>query len=99
MELVSDMLRIAMAEDGEETDEVKEEYGKKMEETLAGLREKLEEARRSEGKPPLTPPESQPAEVVDPSADSEVLSVQKVEELRAALAASQEKASSPPSVT
>lgn len=50
MQLVSDMLQAAMAEDGDEDDEVKEEYGKKMDETLASLRVKLEEAKRNEGK-------------------------------------------------
>ncbi|KAL9119814.1 MAG: hypothetical protein Q9187_003628 [Circinaria calcarea] len=50
MQLVSDMLQAAMAEDGDEDDEAKEEYGKRMDETLATLRVKLEEARRNEGK-------------------------------------------------
>jgi len=50
MELVNTMLRAAMAEDGEEDDEVKEEYGKQADEGLAKLRSKLEEARRNEGK-------------------------------------------------
>lgn len=54
MELVSDMLQAAMAEDGDEDDEVKEEYGKKMDETLASLRVKLEEAKRNEGKSPVS---------------------------------------------
>lgn len=49
MELVHRMLHIAMAEDGGEDDEVKEEYGRKVDESLASLRTKLEEARRSEG--------------------------------------------------
>lgn len=44
------MLRVAMADDGNEDDEAKEEYGKKVDETLANLRAKLEDARRSEGK-------------------------------------------------
>ena len=42
-----------MAEDGDENDEVKEEYGKQADEELAKLRSKLEEARRTEGKAPL----------------------------------------------
>lgn len=49
MELVSQMLQVAMAEDGDESDEVKEEYGKRVDESLASLRTKLEEARRNEG--------------------------------------------------
>lgn len=53
MEVVNIMLRAAMAEDGEEDDEVKEEYGRKADEDLANLRLKLEEARRSEGKEAL----------------------------------------------
>ena len=43
------MLHIAMAEDGDESDEVKEEYGKRVDESLASLRSKLQEARRNEG--------------------------------------------------
>ena len=53
MDLVHSMLKAAMAEDGDEEDEVKEEYGRQMEENLAGLKEKLEEARRNEGKDPI----------------------------------------------
>lgn len=49
MELVNSMLRTAMAEDGEEDDQVKEEYGKQADEGLAKLRSRLEEARRNEG--------------------------------------------------
>lgn len=49
MELVHQMLQVAMAEDGDESDEVKEEYGKRVDESLASLRTKLEEARRNEG--------------------------------------------------
>lgn len=49
MELVHEMLRVAMAEDGEDEDEVKEEYGRKVDESLASLRVRLEEARRNEG--------------------------------------------------
>lgn len=37
-----------MAEDGTEDDDVKEEYGKQMDETLAALRAKLEEAKHTE---------------------------------------------------
>lgn len=43
------MLQVAMAEDGDSTDEAKEEYGKKVDESLAAIRAKLEEARRSQG--------------------------------------------------
>ena len=50
MEVVHQMLRIAMAEEGEENDEEKEEYGRQVDEKLALLRERLEEARRQEGK-------------------------------------------------
>lgn len=50
MEAVHSMLRVAMADDGDEDDETKEEYGKKVDETLATLRARLEDARRSEGK-------------------------------------------------
>lgn len=49
MELVHQMIHVAMAEDGDESDEVKEEYGRKVDESLASLRTKLEEARRNEG--------------------------------------------------
>jgi len=90
MELVSEMLQIAMAEDGDETDEVKEEFGKKVDETLADLREKLEEARRNEGKPPLEPPEPTPA---GPAAVPEEAEKKRIEELESALATSQERVS------
>ena len=49
MSLVHEMLRAAMIEDGDEKDEVKEEYGKQMDETLAALKTKLEEAKSKEG--------------------------------------------------
>lgn len=49
MEVVHTMLQVAMAEDGDSTDEAKEEYGKKVDESLAAIRTKLEEARRSQG--------------------------------------------------
>lgn len=49
MELVHQMLQVAMAEDGDESDEVKEEYGKRVDESLASLRTKLQEARQNEG--------------------------------------------------
>ena len=44
-----------MAEDGDEDDKVKEEYGKKADETLASLRMKLEEARRNEAEEGIAP--------------------------------------------
>ena len=44
------MLRIAMADEGDENDSEKEEYGRQVDERLAGIREQLEEARRQEGK-------------------------------------------------
>ena len=50
---MSDMLQIAMAEDGAEDDEIKEDYAKRADETLASMRAKLEEARRNEGKAPI----------------------------------------------
>ena len=40
-----------MAEDGDEDDDVKEEYGKEMDDTLAALRVRLEEAKSLEGCP------------------------------------------------
>ena len=58
MELVNEMLQAAMAEDGDEEDEVKEEYGRKVDEQLASLRIKLQEARRNEGKEDIKPPET-----------------------------------------
>ena len=97
MELVSQMLQIAMAEDGDETDEVKEQYGKKMDETLADLREKLEEARRNEGKPPLDPPANQAGTDVGNTAAAAIsrgpndLASDEVAELRTALIASEQK--------
>ena len=105
MELVNEMLKIAMAEDGEETDEVKEEYGRKVDETLADLREQLEEARRKEGKPPLsstdsTPPTKEqllPIETSDADAKPDTLAQKQIELVRSALTASQEKVSQPQS--
>lgn len=49
MELVHDMLHVAMAEDGADNDAVKEEYGRKADESLATLRLRLAEARQNEG--------------------------------------------------
>ena len=55
MELVHEMLQIAMAEEGTQDDEVKEDYAKRADEALAAMRVQLEEARRNEGKPPIEP--------------------------------------------
>ncbi|MCJ1377473.1 hypothetical protein MMC17_000568 [Xylographa soralifera] len=99
MELVNEMLKIAMAEDGEESDEVKEEYGRKVDETLADLREQLEEARRKEGKPALssadgTPPTREQfssVETSNPDAKPDIPDQKQIEDLHLALTASQEK--------
>lgn len=48
IDLVHQMLRVAIAEDGEDDEEVKEEYGRKVDESLASLRIQLEEARSNE---------------------------------------------------
>lgn len=48
MDAVHQMLRIAMAEEGDENDEVKEDFGK-VDESLASLRTRIEEVRRNEG--------------------------------------------------
>ncbi|KAL8766175.1 MAG: hypothetical protein Q9194_006343 [Teloschistes cf. exilis] len=47
--VVHQMLKAAMADDGEEDDALKEEYGKSMDETLAALKGRLEEAKSAEG--------------------------------------------------
>lgn len=49
MSLVHQMLHAAMAAEGDEDDEVKEAYGKQMDEQLAALKARLERARREEG--------------------------------------------------
>lgn len=49
MSLVHQMLHAAMAEEGDEDDEVKEAYGKQMDEQLAALKARLEEAKIEEG--------------------------------------------------
>ncbi|KAL9002326.1 MAG: hypothetical protein Q9188_004733 [Gyalolechia gomerana] len=49
MSLVHQMLRAAMVEDGYEDDEVKEGYGKQMDDNLAALKARLKEAKRNEG--------------------------------------------------
>ncbi|KAL8845495.1 MAG: hypothetical protein Q9176_000131 [Flavoplaca citrina] len=46
--IVHQMLRVAMADDGDNDDEVKEQYGKEADERLADLRARLEEARTAE---------------------------------------------------
>lgn len=46
--IVHQMLRVAMADDGDDDDEVKEQYGKEADERLADLRARLEEARTAE---------------------------------------------------
>ncbi|KAI4097793.1 MAG: hypothetical protein LQ344_000065 [Seirophora lacunosa] len=49
MSLVHQMLHAAMAEEDGEADEVKEAYGKQMDDTLATLKARLAEARKEEG--------------------------------------------------
>lgn len=68
MELVHKMLTAAMVDDGVEDDEVKEEYGKTADDTLASLRAKLVEARRREGKEGLAETEGH----TDDNADKKV---------------------------
>ncbi|KAL8848002.1 MAG: hypothetical protein Q9221_006964 [Calogaya cf. arnoldii] len=46
--IVHQMLRVAMADDGDDDDEVKEQYGKEADERLADLRSRLEETRAAE---------------------------------------------------
>ena len=58
MELVHTLLTAAMADDGIEDDQVKEEYGKTADDTLASLRAKLVQARHNEGKEGHKEPES-----------------------------------------
>lgn len=101
MELVSDMLMVAMAEDDGESDEVKEEYGRKVDEKLADLREQLEEARRKEDKPLIGSPAGLPTprdttdvpERRDQVAESDDLDGKRAEELLSTLTSSQEQAS------
>lgn len=70
MELVHRMLTAAMVDDGVEDDEVKEEYGKTADDTLASLRAKLEEARRREGKEGLSETEGHADDNVDEEANN-----------------------------
>lgn len=86
MELVNQMLRAAMAEDGNEEDEIKEKYGKQADEGLAELRSKLEEARRNEGKVPLDAHDDGPANKRNGSAKTS-----DVTELETKLAMSQQE--------
>ncbi|KAL8920649.1 MAG: hypothetical protein Q9208_006131 [Pyrenodesmia sp. 3 TL-2023] len=48
MSLVHQMLHAAMAEEGDEDDDVKESYGKQMDEQLAALKARLEQAKMEE---------------------------------------------------
>ncbi|KAL8753222.1 MAG: hypothetical protein Q9184_005488 [Pyrenodesmia sp. 2 TL-2023] len=64
MSLVHQMLHAAMAEEGDEDDEVKEAYGKQMDEQLAALKARLEVAREEEGTV-----HSGPVENVQPTAN------------------------------
>ncbi|MCJ1477843.1 hypothetical protein MMC13_006516 [Lambiella insularis] len=101
MELVNDMLKVAMAEDGDESDEVKEEYGRKVDEKLADLREQLEEARRKEGKLLVGSPDrlSAPDDATEAYEEShqavnpDEKEKSRIEGLSSALTSSQEKAS------
>lgn len=67
MSVVHEMLRIAMADDGDENDSEKEEYGRQFDQRLAGIREQLEEARRQEGKDVDVAPSDDHDEVHDNS--------------------------------
>ena len=98
MEVVNEMLTAAMADEGEEAEELKEQYGKKADETLATLREKLEEARRAEGKavtPPIQVENKTEDSTVPPAtstgdSDDESRRREDVDDLRAALNGSQD---------
>ena len=101
MELVNQMLKAAMTEEGDEEDEVKEEYGKRMDENLASLRSKLEEARRNEGKVPIKGSESkvdidykdEPLATKHTNDDRDQANDAEIEKLRTALSTSEEKVS------
>ena len=88
LSLVGIMLKAAMTEDGPEDDEVKEEYGSQVDEDLAMLRSKLEEARRNEGKEPLKIDDG----VILPGSTEAKLLVEN-SELKAELAASKDELS------
>lgn len=79
MEVVNVMLRAAMAEDGDEDDEVKEAYGKQADEELTHLRSKLEEARRNEGKSPLTVSGNAQQQLSEPRGSDATLETKLVE--------------------
>jgi hypothetical protein len=51
--LITDMVRIAMAQDGDEDDDLKMEYNKKMDEDLANLKAKLGDIKNDDGQPVL----------------------------------------------
>ena len=91
MELVSEMLKVAMAEDGD--NEELEEFGNKADETLASLKQKLEEARINEGKQPFTEAELQGEPSVNGISKSSlgkgVSGDEDTEKLRSELATSQ----------
>ena len=93
MEVVHKMLHVAMAEDADSTDETKEEYGKKVDESLAAIRSKLEEARRSQG---LDTGDSKIEEVTEvpkaapPGVETHV-SLDEINELKSGLVESQSK--------
>ncbi len=93
MELVHQMLHVAMAEDGHEDDETKEEYSKKVDESLASLRAKLEEARRSQGLEVGDSRKDAPAQVPKPmTVDGETgTSPDEVSKLKAGLTESHSK--------
>lgn len=84
------MLHVAMAEDADSTDEAKEEYGKKVDESLAAIRSKLEEARRSQG---LDTGDSKIDEVteVPKAAPLDVETHDEINELKSGLVESQSK--------
>ena len=96
MELVQMMLKVAMKEESEEDDTVRDEYERKFDENLADLKGKLYEARREEGKEPRDLEEAAKKEVEKEeetvvTADTPVVDDSKVKELEERLAAEQEK--------
>ena len=99
MEVVHQMLRVAMAEDGEENDEAKEEYGRQADESLASLRAKLEGARRIEGieAGPVSKGATIGVSVEEDSSNETVASISNVTDLTTKLRESQQTVSSVPS--
>lgn len=93
MEVVHKMLQVAMAEDGDSTDEAKEEYGKKVDESLAAIRTKLEEARRSQGleKGDLKIEEVTEVPKAEPLDVETHVSLDEINELKSGLVKSQSK--------